>query len=84
MIPDFRFNEIKNFVEKGLQDFSVSRLKSKMSWGIHMPDDEHVMYVWFDALTNYISTLGWPQLSGTKFSEFWNQPENIKNGYQEK
>lgn len=58
VIPDFRFNEIKAFVERGLQDFSISRLKSKMPWGIEVPNDkEHVMYVWFDALTNYISTL---------------------------
>lgn len=62
IVPDFRFNEVKNFVKNGLQDFSISRLKSKMPWGIPVPgDDEHVMYVWFDALTNYISTLGWPE-----------------------
>lgn len=61
VLPDFRFNEIRAFVERGLQDFSISRLKSKMPWGIPVPgDDNHVMYVWFDALTNYISTLGWP------------------------
>lgn len=60
VVPDFRFNEIKSFVERGLQDFSISRLKEKMSWGIPVPgDDKHVMYVWFDALVNYISTLGW-------------------------
>jgi len=61
VIPDFRFNEIKAFVERGLRDFSISRLKEKMPWGIPVPGDEmHVMYVWFDALVNYISTLGWP------------------------
>ena len=60
VVPDFRFNEIKAFVARGLEDFSISRLKTKMSWGIPVPGDEdHVMYVWFDALTNYISTLGW-------------------------
>ncbi len=70
VIPDFRFNEIKSFVERGLEDFSISRLKSKMSWGIPVPDDEnHVMYVWFDALVNYISTLGWPTES--EFKDFW-------------
>lgn len=58
--PDFRFNEIKAFVERGLEDFSISRLKEKMPWGVPVPgDDDHVMYVWFDALTSYISTLGW-------------------------
>jgi methionyl-tRNA synthetase len=60
VIPDFRFNEIKSFVERGLEDFSISRLKEKMPWGVPVPnDDAHVMYVWFDALTSYISTLGW-------------------------
>ncbi len=71
VIPDFRFNEIKAFVERGLQDFSISRLKSKMSWGIPVPgDDAHVMYVWFDALTNYISTLGWPE-NVENFEKYW-------------
>ena len=59
--PDYRFNEIKEFVKKGLQDFSISRLKEKMPWGVPVPNDpEHVMYVWFDALINYVSTLDWP------------------------
>lgn len=61
VIPDFRFNEIKAFVDRGLEDFSISRLKSKMPWGIAVPgDDTQVMYVWFDALVNYISAVGWP------------------------
>ncbi len=71
IIPEFRYNEIKKFVADGLQDFSISRLKSKMPWGIPVPgDDEHVMYVWFDALTNYINTLGWPETNGD-FEKFW-------------
>lgn len=71
VVPEFRFNEIKAFVERGLEDFSISRLKSKMSWGVPVPnDDEHVMYVWFDALTNYISTLGWPE-SIEQFETYW-------------
>ncbi len=70
VVPDFRLNEIKKFVEGGLQDFSISRLKSKMPWGVLVPDDEeHSMYVWFDALTNYISTLGWPEKDD--FDGFW-------------
>ena len=61
VIPDFRFNEIKAFVGRGLEDFSISRLKTKMSWGVPVPDDpDHVMYVWFDALVNYVSAIGWP------------------------
>ena len=71
VVPDFRFNEIKRFVEGGLKDFSISRLASKMSWGVSVPNDPgHVMFVWFDALINYISTLGWPDDEKT-FSEFW-------------
>jgi methionyl-tRNA synthetase len=71
VVPDFRFNEIKRFVQDGLKDFSISRLKTKMPWGIPVPgDDDHVMYVWFDALSNYISTLGWPE-DETSFSDYW-------------
>jgi methionyl-tRNA synthetase len=82
--PDWRLNEIKSFVERGLEDFSISRLASKMPWGIPVPGDEtQVMYVWFDALVNYISCLGWPnseeldsRLRGNdgvegNFAEFW-------------
>ncbi|MGC8776252.1 MAG: methionine--tRNA ligase [Minisyncoccia bacterium] len=71
VIPNSRLNEIKNFVARGLEDFSVSRLKSKMPWGIEIPNDENqVMYVWFDALINYISTLGWPN-DLKNFNDFW-------------
>jgi methionyl-tRNA synthetase len=71
VIPTNKLKEINNFVEKGLQDFSISRLKAKMPWGIAVPGDpEHVMYVWFDALINYISTLGWPT-DQKKFKEYW-------------
>ena len=67
VVPRYRFNEIKSFVKKGLQDFSISRLKEKMPWGVDVPGDkDHVMYVWFDALVFYISTLGWPK----KLSEY--------------
>lgn len=74
VIPDFRFNEIKRFVEGGLEDFSVSRLKTKMPWGVHVPnDDTQVMYVWFDALTNYISTLDWSGIEGENYKKYWKQ-----------
>ncbi len=70
VIPDTRFNEIKAFVSRGLQDFSISRLAEKMPWGVPVPGDEkQVMYVWFDALVNYISTIGWP--SDSKSFEKW-------------
>lgn len=72
VIPKFRYNEVIAFVERGLEDFSISRLKSKMPWGIPVPgDEEHVMYVWFDALTNYISTLGWGTNDDKNFEKFW-------------
>lgn len=71
VVPSFRLNEIKQFVEGGLRDFSISRLKEKMPWGVEVPgDSEHVMYVWFDALINYISTLGWPK-DKSDFDDFW-------------
>lgn len=69
--PEGKYKEIQSFVAQGLQDFSISRLKEKMPWGIDVPsDDEHVMYVWFDALVNYISTLGWPD-DQENFDKFW-------------
>ena len=62
VVPATRYGEIKEFTKRGLEDFSVSRLKEKMPWGIDVPGDEkHVMYVWFDALVNYISCLNWPE-----------------------
>ncbi|MCX6704019.1 MAG: methionine--tRNA ligase [Candidatus Woesebacteria bacterium] len=71
VIPTGKFNEIKAFVEEGLQDFSISRLKSKMPWGIPVPGDpDQVMYVWFDALINYVSTLGWPD-DTKNYENFW-------------
>ncbi len=71
VIPTYRLKEIETFVKKGLEDFSVSRLKSKMPWGVEVPNDpDHVMYVWFDALVYYISTLGWP-IRLTEYQKFW-------------
>jgi len=76
VIPEGRFNEIKSFVAGGLQDFSISRVKEKMPWGIAVPGDEgQVMYVWFDALVNYISCLNWPD-DEKRFTEFWGTKEN--------
>lgn len=72
VIPDWRREEAVNFVKAGLEDFSISREKSRLSWGVPVPDDENqVMYVWFDALTNYISTLGWPEDQKGDFKKFW-------------
>ena len=71
VLPKNRLKEIKNFVAGGLEDFSISRLKEKMPWGIEVPGSpDHVMYVWFDALVNYISAIGWPT-ELEKFDSFW-------------
>lgn len=83
VIPDFRYNEMKAFLARGLQDFSISRNREKMPWGVAVPgDDSQVMYVWFDALTNYISTLGWPNSTGnsgeSNFEKFWVNGEKIQ------
>jgi methionyl-tRNA synthetase len=77
VIPSSRLGEIRAFVERGLEDFSISRLKSKMPWGVPVPgDDEQVMYVWFDALVNYISTIGWPA-DMSHFEKWWNQSGGV-------
>jgi len=71
VLPQKRLNEIKAFVERGPEDFSISRIKSKMPWGVPVPDDpEHVMYVWFEAFVNYISALGWPD-DQENFKKWW-------------
>jgi len=71
VVPESRANEMKAFLDRGLEDFSISRLKSKMPWGVAVPGDEtQVMYVWFDALVNYISAIGWPT-DMKKFEKWW-------------
>jgi methionyl-tRNA synthetase len=75
--PDFiqpvsRRNEVVAFVKRGLKDLSISRARSKLDWGIEVPGDpDHVMYVWFDALTNYITGLGYPDTDGKLFKRYW-------------
>ena len=73
--PEARRNEVRSFVAGGLQDLSVSRLRTSVSWGIPVPDDpQHTMYVWFDALTNYITAIGFgnqQQQSAVGFERFW-------------
>jgi len=76
--PEGKFKEIKSFVTSGLKDFSISRLKTKMPWGVEVPGDpEHVMYVWFDALVNYVSTLGWPEDS-ENFEKYWGTKSELR------
>ncbi|MBV9241098.1 MAG: methionine--tRNA ligase [Acidobacteria bacterium] len=72
--PEARRNEVLSFVRRGLQDLSVSRLKTSVSWGIPVPgDDKHVIYVWLDALTNYITAIGYGNnaRSHVGFDKFW-------------
>ncbi len=79
VVPGSRREEARRFVAEGLEDFSISREKGRMPWGIPVPgDDAQVMYVWFDALTNYISTLGWPHDPEGKFGQFWNSGETLQ------
>ncbi len=73
--PDFiaprsRRNEVVSFVKGGLRDLSISR--TSFRWGIPVPGDEkHVMYVWLDALANYITALGYPETEGNDYARFW-------------
>lgn len=77
ILPEWRRQEALNFVKGGLEDFSISREKERLNWGVPVPGDaEQVMYVWFDALTNYISTLGWPE-EGGNFAKFWQEGEVV-------
>jgi methionyl-tRNA synthetase len=74
--PDFRRNEVKSFVKSGLRDISVSR--KRLKWGIPWPDDpEQVFYVWYDALTSYMTGIGYAQgeHGSTEFRKYWrNKP----------
>lgn len=70
IVPEARANEVKKFIDFGLEDISISREAKRMSWGIPVPGDEsQVMYVWFEALMNYITTLDYPD--GENFKTFW-------------
>ncbi len=68
--PDTRRNEVISFVRSGLRDLSISR--TSFSWGIPVPGDEkHVVYVWMDALANYITALGWGSDDDSRYQRFW-------------
>ena len=70
ILPASRKNEVISFVKSGLKDLSVSR--KSFSWGIKVPNDEkHVIYVWLDALTNYISALNYPNKNDELYKKFW-------------
>ena len=70
ILPQSRRNEVISFVEKGLKDLSISR--TSFSWGIPVPENKkHVIYVWLDALTNYLSALNFPNTDDIKYKSFW-------------
>ena len=70
ILPVSRKNEVVKFVEKGLKDLSISR--TSFTWGIPVPKNKkHVIYVWLDALTNYISALNFPNTNDKKYKDFW-------------
>ncbi|OGL30567.1 methionine--tRNA ligase [Candidatus Saccharibacteria bacterium RIFCSPHIGHO2_12_FULL_41_12] len=74
VIPKTRRNETLALLERGLEDISISRPKDKLDWGISVPgDDSQVMYVWFEALMNYVTVLGYPEHQD--FKDFW--PANM-------
>jgi methionyl-tRNA synthetase len=70
ILPKSRRNEVTSFVSGGLQDLSVSRTTFK--WGVPVPgDDDHIMYVWLDALTNYITGVGYPETEEGEYATYW-------------
>ncbi len=70
ILPKSRRNEVISFVKGGLKDLSISR--KSFSWGIKVPNNEkHIIYVWLDALTNYISALNYPNINDSKYKNFW-------------
>jgi methionyl-tRNA synthetase len=70
VLPKERLNEVASFVRSGLQDLSISR--TTFDWGVPVPGNpKHVMYVWVDALTNYITAVGYPDTDSAKFKKYW-------------
>lgn len=78
VFPEWRRKEAIEYVQDAMEDFSISRSKERLSWGIPIPgDDMQVMYVWFGAFINYISTLGWPN-DKKLFEKFWENGETVQ------
>jgi len=70
VVPESRKNEILSLINKGLEDFSVSRPKAKLKWGVEVPGDpDYIIYIWFEALMNYLTLLGYPEHED--FKKFW-------------
>ncbi len=76
--PESRRNEVVSFIKSGLQDLSISREKKSVAWGVPVPDDEnHTMYVWMDALSNYITALGYGNAEKSGFEKYWQNAHHI-------
>lgn len=76
VIPKSRYNEVKSFVKGGLKDLSISR--TTFDWGVPVPgDDKHVMYVWIDALTNYLTAVGFPDTNAKEYKKFWENAVHV-------
>jgi methionyl-tRNA synthetase len=74
--PERYRNEVLSFLKEPLEDLCISRPKSRLEWGISLPfDDKYVTYVWFDALLNYVSAVGYPE--GPLFGKFWPEVQHI-------
>lgn len=70
ILPESRRNEVMSFVKGGLNDLSISR--TTFNWGVKVPgDDAHIMYVWLDALTNYITAVGYPDTESALYTKYW-------------
>ena len=70
ILPKTRRNEVISFVKGGLQDLSISR--TTFNWGVPVPnDDDHIMYVWLDALTNYVTAVGFPETETGEYAHYW-------------
>lgn len=75
IVPEYRKKEFLNFLKNGLEDVSISRPRKNLTWGIPVPDDaDQVMYVWIDALANYLTIIGYPDRA--EWQEFW--PANVQ------
>jgi methionyl-tRNA synthetase len=76
--PEARRNEVISFVKSGLQDLSISREKKSVSWGVPVPNDgNHVMYVWLDALSNYITAIGYGNSEKSGFEKYWQNATHL-------
>lgn len=73
MVPQNRMREVESWIDMGLADLSISRPRSRLTWGIQVPNDpDHTIYVWLDALVNYITATGYP---------WTDDQEGVKNGW---